>query len=57
MMINLNFFFLDDNKSLWGGTIDGISVKPVSVLDNLKSNLKPNELWLTIDNLPQYKKH
>ena len=32
-------------------------LNPFSVLDNLKSNIKPNELWLTIDNLPQYKKN
>ncbi len=44
-------FFIDDNKSFWGGTIDGYHVKPPSSINNLMDQSIPRELWLAMPNL------
>ena len=44
-------FFVDDNKSFWGGTIDGYPVKPQAYINSLKDSEKSKELWLAMPNL------
>ncbi len=44
-------FFIDDNKSFWGGTIDGYPVKSPSSLELTSELQKPKELWLAMAKL------
>lgn len=49
-------YFVDDNESFWGGTIDGYQVKSPTKLNNLSDLDKPKELWLAMPNLPTQKR-
>ena len=48
--MNLSFFFIDDNKNFWGGTIDGYLVKSPSTINKFKDK-NPKELWLAMPKL------
>lgn len=50
-------FFIDDNKNLWGGTIDGYSVKSPSSIKSLTRLEKQKELWLAMTKLSATKKN
>jgi FlaA1/EpsC-like NDP-sugar epimerase len=50
-------FFIDDNKNLWGGTIDGYSVKSPSSVTSLTKLEKQKELWLAMTKLSPTKKN
>lgn len=49
-------FFIDDNKNLWDGTIDGYSVKSPSSLKSLTNLEKQKELWLAMTKISATKK-
>jgi len=49
-------FFIDNNKSFWGGTINGYSVKSPSSINNLTSLGKPTELWLAMPKLSAHQR-
>ena len=51
IITNINYFFIDDNKSFWGGTIDGYPVNPPSSLDKLENSKVLRELWLALPEL------
>ena len=44
-------FFIDDDKSFWGGTIDGYSVKSPSSINSLTGLGELKELWLAMTNI------
>ena len=46
-------FFIDDNKNLWGGTIDGYPVRSPSYLSNSNDNKNLKEIWLAMNSLSE----
>ncbi|MDB9915502.1 polysaccharide biosynthesis protein [Alphaproteobacteria bacterium] len=44
-------FFVDDNKNLWGGSIEGHAVKPPSYIKKFINPKKVRELWFAMPKL------
>lgn len=49
-------FFVDDNKTFWGGTIDRYPVRPLSSINKYINTKHSIEVWLTMTNISMPKR-
>jgi len=50
-------YFVDDNKNLWEGTINGYLVKPATFLNKISGHGRPKELWLAMTKITNIQRH